>query len=87
MPSTLLKSLIAVSVLVSNAPAFAAASDAPQKTKLKYNAKTRKYCMTEPATTGTLLDRVTCLTAAKWSAKGLDMPNSTLLEQTEIAQK
>lgn len=79
MPSTILKSLIAATVLVGSAPVFAAPTEAPQKTLLKYDAKTQKYCLTEAATTGTRIDSITCRTSAQWSALGLNMPKTVVL--------
>ena len=82
MTSIILKSLALASVLVASAPAFAAPSDPQQKTVLKYEAKTQKYCLTDPAVTGSRIGRTTCQTAKQWSALGLNMPKST-----ELAQK
>ncbi len=79
MPSIILKSLVAAAVLATGAPVLAAPSNAPQKTTLTYNAKTQKYCMVEPASTGTRIDRVICHTSAEWSAAGLNMPKTTEL--------
>lgn len=80
MTSIILKSVTLATLLVASAPVFAAPTD-PQKTVLKYNAKTHKYCLTEPAITGSRIRQTTCQTAAEWSALGLDMPKSTLLAQ------
>ena len=81
MTSMILKSLALATVLVASAPAFAAPAR-PQQTVLKYDAKTRQYCLTEPAATGSLIGRKTCQTAAQWSEAGLNMPKSI-----ELAQK
>ncbi len=79
MSSIILKSLIAATVFVSGAPVFAAPADAPQKTSLKYDAKTNKYCMTEAPVTGSHISRITCQTSVQWSAQGLDMPKTVIL--------
>lgn len=81
MPSLILNSFIAAAVLVTAAPSLAAGSQ--PTTKLKYDAKTQKYCVTEPAATGSLLRKTTCRTATQWSAEGLDMPK-TDMAQTAI---
>ncbi|MES3081251.1 hypothetical protein [Sphingomonas faeni] len=82
MTSIILKSLALATVLVASAPAFAAPSNLQQKTVLKFDAKTGQYCVTEPAMTGTRINRKICRTAAQWSEAGLSMPKST-----ELAQK
>lgn len=79
MRSIISTSLIAITALALGAPAFAAPSGTAQKTVLKYDAKTQKYCVTEAATTGTRIGRVTCLTSAQWSAQGLEMPKTVTL--------
>ena len=81
MTSIILKSFALATVLVASAPAFAAPASSPQKTMLKYDAKTQKYCLTEVAATGSHIGRTTCQTAKQWSALGLNMPNTTLLAQ------
>lgn len=78
MPSIILKSLIVATVFASSAPVLAQ-SAAPQKTLLKYDAKSQKYCLTEAAMTGSRIDRVTCRTSAQWSAAGLNMPKTVVL--------
>lgn len=95
MPSLILTSFIAAAVLVTAAPGFAAGSSQPT-TKLKYDAKTQKYCVTSPAVTGSHLTNTACKTATQWSAEGLDMPKTALVQpgmpaptpaETELAQK
>jgi hypothetical protein len=81
MTSIILKSLALATVLVASAPAFAAPTSSPQKTTLKYDAKTQTYCVKEPATTGSRIGHTTCHTAKEWSALGLNMPKTTLLAQ------
>lgn len=80
MSPIILKSLAIVLVSVS-APAFAAPYGTQAKTVLKYDAKTRKYCATEPAITGSRISPITCMTAAQWSAAGLDMPKPVAVAQ------
>jgi hypothetical protein len=83
MSSIILKSLAVAAAVATAVPAFAA----PATTVLKYNAKQHKYCVTDPAPTGSHIERTTCLTVAQWSANGLDMSeakapaNATLLAQ------
>jgi hypothetical protein len=88
MSSLILKSLIATAMLVT-APSLALAKSAPT-TELKYDAKTRKYCLIDPAVTGSRLVHKTCKSATQWSADGLDMPSKTLVKtetaNTTIAQ-
>lgn len=84
MPSIILKSLFAAAALAGAAPmlaapVFAAPSDAPPTVSLKYDAKTGKYCLTEPAATGSHIDRITCQTSARWSAQGFGMPKTVKL--------
>ena len=92
MPSTRLKSFVAVTVLAAaalagSAPAFAAPSGAQTKTVLKYNAKMQKYCLTDPAVTGSRIAPITCKTSAEWTADGLDMPKAGTVDATRLAQK
>lgn len=79
MPSIILN-LAAATALIAGAPVLAA-SASPTRTVLKYDAKSGKYCMTDPAVTGSRLERITCKTATQWSAEGLDMPKATMLAQ------
>ncbi|MCK8457232.1 MULTISPECIES: hypothetical protein [Sphingomonas] len=81
MPSLILNSFIAAAVLVTAAPSLAA--ETQPTTKLKYDAKTQKYCVTDPAVTGSHLRKTTCRTATQWSVAGLNMPK-TDLAQTAI---
>ncbi len=86
MPSTTLKRIALTAALIaSGAPMLAAAAPkaagTPEKTMLKYDAKTHKYCLTEPAVTGTRIDRVLCKTADRWAAAGLNMPKDLMLAQ------
>ncbi|WP_380781573.1 hypothetical protein [Sphingomonas sp. R86520] len=83
MSSIILKSLAIAAVVATAAPAFAA----PGKTLLRYDAKQQKYCAIEPAMTGSHIQRTTCLTAAQWSANGLDMPKTLPADTTLLAQK
>ncbi len=80
MPSLILNSFIAATVLVTATPSLAAGSQ--PTTKLKYDAKMQKYCVTDPAVTGSHLQNRTCKTAAQWSAAGLDMPKTTMVAAT-----
>lgn len=80
MTSNILKNVALAAVLVASGPALAAPT-VPEKTVLKYDAKTHKYCMTSPAVTGSRIRQTTCQTAVEWSALGFDMPKSTLLAQ------
>ena len=70
----------AASPTIANAAPRGSATQA-QMTTLKYDAKSRKYCLTEPAVTGTRIDRITCRTASAWAASGLDMPKELILAQ------
>jgi len=70
MTPIFLKSLVAVAALAISVPAFAAPSTSTQTTVLKYDAKTQKYCMVEPAMTGSRIDR---------TAAGLNMPKAVML--------
>jgi len=79
MRSLFLNSLIAASLLVSATPVLAAGASQPT-TKLKYNAKMQKYCMIDPAVTGSHLQQQTCKTSAQWSAAGLDMPKPRIAD-------
>ena len=79
MTSIILKTLALATALVVSAPAFAAPSAPQQKMLLKYDAKTHKYCLTDPAVTGSRIDRTVCQTSAEWTARGLNMPKQTLL--------
>ena len=81
MTSIFLKSLVAVAVLATGVPALAAPQDSMQKTVLKYDAKTQKYCLNDPAVTGSRIGRTTCKTSAEWSAAGLNMPKTIALAQ------
>ena len=81
MTPIFLPSLVAVAALAISAPTLAAPSGSTQKTALKYNAKTQKYCMVEPAVTGSRIDQTICRTSAEWSAAGLNMPKAMLLAQ------
>jgi len=81
MTPIFLKSLIAVAVLATSAPILAAPSGSVQKTVLKYDAKTQRYCVKEPAITGSRISQMTCKTAAQWSAAGLNMPKTVILAQ------
>jgi hypothetical protein len=84
MSSIILKSLAIAAVIGTAAPAFAA----PAKTVLKYDAKQQKYCLTDPAPTGSRIQRNTCLTSAQWSANGLDMPKTNApADVTLLAKK
>ncbi|HXH14605.1 MAG TPA: hypothetical protein VNJ10_00560 [Sphingomonas sp.] len=92
MPSTRLKSFVAATALAAaalagSAPAFAAPSGSQTKTILKYNAKMQKYCLTDPAVTGSRIATVTCKTAAAWTAAGLDMPKAGTVDASRLAQK
>ncbi len=78
--SSIILTLVAATALVSGAPALAAPGS-QTKTVLKYDAKSGKYCVTDPAITGSHLQRITCKTATQWSADGLDMPKTTVLAQ------
>ena len=83
MPSIILRLVTATTIataLVVGAPALAA-STSPAKTVLKYDAKSGKYCVTDPAITGSHLQRITCKTATQWSSDGLDLPKTTMLAQ------
>ncbi|KQN27194.1 MULTISPECIES: hypothetical protein [unclassified Sphingomonas] len=80
MPSLILNSFIAAAMVVTAAPALA--GETQPTTALKYDAKTQKYCLTDPAVTGTHLQRKTCKSATQWSADGLDMPKTTMAETT-----
>ncbi|MES3101024.1 hypothetical protein [Sphingomonas faeni] len=79
MRSIISTSLLAITALAVGTPAFAAPSGAAYKTVLKYDAKTQKYCLTEAASTGSRIGRVTCLTSAQWTAQGLEMPKTVVL--------
>ena len=79
MTPIFLKSFVAVAALAISVPAFAAPSTSTQTTVLKYDAKTQKYCMVEPAMTGSRIDRTICKTSAEWSAAGLNMPKAVML--------
>ncbi|RZL75051.1 MAG: hypothetical protein EOP66_11310 [Sphingomonas sp.] len=81
MTPIFVKSLIAVAVLATSAPILAAPTGSPQKTVLKYNAKTQKYCMNMPAITGSRIEQTVCKTSAEWSAAGLNMPKTVMLAQ------
>ncbi|SFO25937.1 hypothetical protein [Sphingomonas sp. OK281] len=81
MTTIFLKSLVAVAVLTASAPILAAPSGSTQKTVLKYDAKTQKYCLNEPAMTGSRIRQTTCKTAVEWSAAGLNMPKTVMLAQ------
>ena len=86
MQSTTLKRLaLTAALLASGAPMLAAAAPkpaaTPERTKLTYDAKTHKYCLTEPAVTGTRIDRILCRTANQWAAAGLNMPKDVMLAQ------
>lgn len=81
MPSIILKSLAVVALVAASAPALAVQSGSPEKTVLRYDAKTRKYCVTESAVTGSHLRKETCMTVAQWSAAGLDMPKPLIVAQ------
>ena len=81
MPPMFLPSLVAVAALAVSVPTIAAPPSSTQKTTLKYNAKTQKYCMVEPAVTGSRIDQTICRTSAEWSAAGLNMPKAVLLAQ------
>lgn len=80
MPSIILRSLVVtIAIVISGTPIFAATTNTPQKTLLKYDAKTRKYCLTQGAITGSHIERTTCQTPASWSAQGLNMPKAIVL--------
>lgn len=81
MPPMFLPSLVSVAALAVSVPTIAAPPSSTQKTTLKYNAKTQKYCMVEPAVTGSRIDQTICKTSAEWSAAGLNMPKAVLLAQ------
>ena len=77
MPSTILKSLVAAAALASALPAFAMPVQTSTRTVLKYDARTQKYCVTDPAPTGSHIMQITCKTADEWTAAGLRMPTRT----------
>lgn len=81
MTPIVLKSLVAVAVLATSAPILAAPSRSTEKTLLRYDAKTDKYCLTVPAETGSRIGKTICKTAVQWSDAGLDMPKSVVLAQ------
>lgn len=81
MTPIFLKSLIAFAAVATSVPILAAPSDSAQKTVLRYDAKTQKYCMNEPAVTGSRISQATCKTAKQWSAAGLNMPQTVALAQ------
>jgi hypothetical protein len=84
MSSIILKSLAIAAAVATAVPAFAT----PATTVLKYDAKQQKYCLADPAPTGSRIQRTTCLTAAQWSANGLDMPKTNApADATLLAQK
>lgn len=84
MSSFILKSFIVATALVSAAPVLAAGGSQPT-TELKYDAKTQKYCIIDPAVTGSHLPRKTCKTATQWSADGLDMPKAAIGDTRTVA--
>jgi hypothetical protein len=79
MTSIILKSLLFGAVLASTTPVFA--ETAKPKTTLRYDAKTQLYCLTTEAITGSMISKVLCQSAAKWTAAGLDMPKTPMLAQ------
>jgi hypothetical protein len=80
MTSILRKSLLVGAILASATPAFAQ-PDSKDTTTLRYNAKTHLYCLTTEPNTGSFIPAVTCQSAAKWTAAGLNMPKSVMLAQ------
>lgn len=81
MTSIFLNSLVAVAALATSAPILAAPAGSTEKTVLKYDTKTQKYCMNAPAETGSRIGRTICKTVAEWSDAGLNMPEPLALAQ------
>ncbi len=76
MTSIITKSFAAIALLAAASPALAATE---QTTTLRYDAKTGRYCLTEPAATGSHIQKTFCKTTAQWAAAGLTMPQNTQL--------